>query len=84
MRNYHRVSKYIQATADLMREGKRKGINSQQSHHGQVISAQLVRPCDNRDFHNPLPQLVTVPLISPWRKLSPHFFLVKWTACKAV
>ena len=25
-------------------------------------SVQLVRPCDNRDFHDPLPQLVTFPL----------------------
>ena len=33
MRNYDRVSEYIQATADLMREGKQEGINSQQSHH---------------------------------------------------
>ena len=42
-----------------------EGINSKQSHHSQVISAQLVRPCGNRDFHNPLPQLVTFPLLSP-------------------
>ena len=36
-RNYDRALQYIQATADLMREGKREGINSQQSHHSQVI-----------------------------------------------
>ena len=43
IRNYDRVSKNIQATADLMREGKREGINSQQSHHSQVIQSNLVR-----------------------------------------
>ena len=42
-RNYDRVSKYIQATADLMRERKREGINSQQSHHSQVIQSNLER-----------------------------------------
>ena len=25
------------------------------------FSAQLLRPCDNRDFHDSLPQLVTFP-----------------------
>ena len=43
MRNYDQVSKYIQAAADLMREGKREGINSQQSHHSQVIQSKLVK-----------------------------------------
>ena len=36
MRNYDRISKYIQAPDDFMREGEGKGINSQQSHHSQV------------------------------------------------
>ena len=43
MRNYDWVSKYIQATADLMKKGKREGINSQQCHHSQVIQSNLVR-----------------------------------------
>ena len=43
MRNYDRVSEYIQATADLMREGKQEGINSQQFCHSQVIQSNLVR-----------------------------------------
>ena len=42
MRYYDRVSKYIQAPADFMREGKREGINSQQSHQSQVIQSNLV------------------------------------------
>ena len=36
MRNYDRVSKYILAPDDFMREGEGKGINSHQSHHSQV------------------------------------------------
>ena len=43
VRNYDRVSKNIQATADLMREGKMEGINSQHSHYSQVILSNLVR-----------------------------------------
>ena len=43
MRNYDRVSKYNQATADLMREGKREGVSSQQSYHSQVVQSKLVR-----------------------------------------
>ena len=42
-------------TADLMREGKQEGINSQQSHHSQVIQSNL-------------PQLVTFPLFFPSMK----------------
>ena len=43
MRNYDRVKKYIQAPAYFMREGKREGVNSQQSHHSQVIQSNLVK-----------------------------------------
>ena len=43
MRNYDRVSKYIQVPADFMREGKREGINSQQSYQSQVIQSNLVK-----------------------------------------
>ena len=32
MTNYDKAFKYIQAPADFMSEGKRKGINSQESH----------------------------------------------------
>ena len=32
----------IQASDDFMREGKREGINSQQSYHNQVIQLNLV------------------------------------------
>ena len=45
MRNYDRVSKYIQAPDDVIREGEGKGINSQQSRHSQdsqVIQLNLV------------------------------------------
>ena len=43
MRNYDRVSKYIQVPADFMREGKREGTNSQQSYQRQVIQSNLVK-----------------------------------------
>ena len=41
MRNYHRLSNYIQATDDFMKEGKRDGINSQRSLHIQVIKSNF-------------------------------------------
>ena len=42
MSYYDEVWKYIQASADFMREGNREGINSQQSHQSQVIQWNLV------------------------------------------
>ena len=42
MTNYDKVYKYIRVPADFMREGKREGINSQQSHQSQVIQSNLV------------------------------------------
>ena len=42
MTNYDKVYKYIRVPADLMREGKREGINSQQSAQSQVIQSNLV------------------------------------------
>ena len=41
MRNYDRLSKYIQAPNDFMKEGKRDRINSQKSHYSQVIKSNL-------------------------------------------
>ena len=38
-----RVSKYIQAPSDFMREEKMEGVTSQQSHHSQVIQSNLVK-----------------------------------------
>ena len=46
MRTYDRVSKYIQAPDDFMREGEGKGINSQQCHQRQVIQSNLVKVHD--------------------------------------
>ena len=43
MRHYDRVSEYIQAPSDFMREEKREGVTSQQSHHSQVIQSNLVK-----------------------------------------
>ena len=43
MRIYDWVSKYIQVPDDLVRERKREGINSHQSHHSQVIQSNLVK-----------------------------------------
>ena len=48
MTNYDNVCKYIQAPADFMREGKRKGINSQESHQSQVIKLNLVKAHEPR------------------------------------
>ena len=48
MRYYDRVSKYIQAPADFMREGKKEGVISEQSHHSQVMRSNLVK------VHEPL------------------------------
>ena len=42
MRNYDRVSGYIQAPDGFVREGKREGINSQQSHQSQVIQSKVL------------------------------------------
>ena len=42
MSYYDEVWKYIQASADFIREGNREGINSQQSHQSQVIQWNLV------------------------------------------
>ena len=42
MRYYDRVSKYIQAPADFMREGEREGINSEQSYQSQVLQSNLM------------------------------------------
>ena len=42
MRNYDRLSKYIQAPHDFMMERKRDGIKNQHSHHSQVIQTNLV------------------------------------------
>lgn len=47
MTNYDKVWKYIQAPAGFMREGKKEGINSQQSYQSQVIQSNLV------DVHEP-------------------------------
>ena len=41
MRNYDRVSKYIQAPDDFIKEGKKNGINSRESHYSQVIHLNL-------------------------------------------
>ena len=43
MRNYDWVSKYIQVSDDLMRKGKREQVNSQQSHHSQVLQSNLAK-----------------------------------------
>ena len=49
MINYDKVWKYIQAPADFMRDGNREGIKE-------------LRPCDNKDFHDTLSQLVNLTL----------------------
>ena len=36
------ISKYMQTPDYFMREGKKEGINSQHSHHSQVIQSKLV------------------------------------------
>ena len=43
MASYDKVWKYIQFPADFIWDGNREGINSR----------QLIRPCDNGDFHDP-------------------------------
>ena len=76
MRNCDWVSEYIQATADLMREGKRDGINSRQSHHSQVIQSNLS-------------QLVTFPLFFPSMKIKQNcknnpYYCATWkTLCRS-
>ena len=42
MRNYDRVSGYIQAPDGFTREGKKEGIDSQQSHQSQVTQSKVV------------------------------------------